>query len=224
MQPDEGHSSQDWQQPVEAASRPPYGVSDGQETQTETGSGAVQSVPEQPSPRSSIEEATSPEPVVSAEPSEDDAALIRWEAAEYIHHNRGALWYVIATFIIIALMAVAIFLLHSVTFAILIPVMAVALVIYVRRPPERLRYVLSHKGIHINDKIFIYDEFKSFGVIGHANTHSVVLIPRKRFQISQIIYFPEEIGEQLVDMLAERLPMKEVQLDALDRFLARIRL
>ena len=34
----------------------------------------------------------------------------------------------------------------------------------------------------------------------------------------------EEIGEQLVDMLAERLPMKEVAPDAIDRLLAKLHL
>ena len=52
----------------------------------------------------------------------------------------------------------------------------------------------------------------------------MVLTPRKRFQIGQTLYFPEEVGEQLVDMLAERLPMKEVAPDAIDRLLAKLHL
>jgi hypothetical protein len=54
--------------------------------------------------------------------------------------------------------------------------------------------------------------------------HSAVLVPRKRFQLGQTVYFPTEVGEQLVDMLASRLPMKELEPDALDRLLARLHL
>ncbi|MBC7764177.1 hypothetical protein H7Y29_00515, partial [Microbacteriaceae bacterium] len=54
--------------------------------------------------------------------------------------------------------------------------------------------------------------------------HSVVLVPRKRFQLGQTIYFPEEVGETLVDMLAARLPMKETAPDLIDRILARLHL
>ena len=76
----------------------------------------------------------------------------------------------------------------------------------------------------MDDRLFSYSQFKSFGVIRHDRHHSVVLVPRKRFQIGQTIYFPEEIGEQLVDMLAARLPMKEVKPDFIDRLLEQLRL
>ena len=52
----------------------------------------------------------------------------------------------------------------------------------------------------------------------------VVLIPRKRFQLGQNIYFPTEVGENLVDMLAARLPMKEASPDIVDKLLAKLRL
>ena len=45
-----------------------------------------------------------------------------------------------------------------------------------------------------------------------------------RFQLGQNIYFPEESGEKIVDMLAARLPMKEVKPDFIDRILAKLHL
>ena len=154
----------------------------------------------------------------------DDDVLLRWEGTEYLHRERSVLWYAEVGVVTLIFMAIAMFLLHSFTFALLIPVMAAALFVYVRRPPEVMQYILSRKGLHIGDKLFGYDYFKSFGVISHAGNHSVVLTPRKRFQIGQTIYFPEEIGEQLVDFLAARLPMKEAQPDLVDRLLSRIHL
>jgi hypothetical protein len=38
------------------------------------------------------------------------------------------------------------------------------------------------------------------------------------------MYFPEDVGEALVDMLAARIPMNEVKQDAIDHLLARLRL
>lgn len=172
---------------------------------------------------SSVENDTpNPEPQ-DADPN-DDTALLRWQATEYIHHERTGLWYAALGLVVVVFIALAIFVFNSITFAILIPVMLVALVVYVRRPPSILNYTLSRKGLHINDRLYTYDQFKAFGVITHEGAHSVVLLPRKRFQVSQTVYFPEEVGESLVDMIAARLPMQEVELDAIDKLLKRLRI
>jgi hypothetical protein len=160
----------------------------------------------------------------SAELPDDDAALLRWEAGEYQHHSRSAVWYVIFAVIAVIAVVLAIVIVKSITFAILIPVMALALIVYVRRAPDVIQYTLSRKGLHVNDKLYTYDTFKAFGIISSPTSHSVVLVPRKRFQIGQTVYFPEEIGEQLVDMLAARLPMNEIAPDAIDRLLAKLHL
>ncbi len=150
--------------------------------------------------------------------------LLRWQATEYIHHERTILWYVILGIVVVIFIALALLVFHSITFAILIPVMLIALVVYIRRPPSILNYILSRKGLHINDHLYLYDQFKAFGVVSHEELHSVVLLPRKRFQVSQTVYFPEEVGERLVDMLAARLPMQEVHLDTIDRLLKKLRI
>jgi len=156
--------------------------------------------------------------------SSDDVALLRWQGTEYVHSGRSVKWYIIFAIVTVLAIVGAIMLLKSITFAILIPVMVVALLVYVRRAPDVLQYIMSRKGIHVNDKLFTYDQFKSFSVVSFNGSHSVVLVPRKRFQIGQTLYFPEEIGEQLVDMLAERMPMKETSPDAIDRLLAKLHL
>jgi len=208
----EDDKSQDWQQPTSATSGAPYE------------SVAVDDAPVEPT------EIASPETPLDDSRAQDDQvaeggeAVIQWQATEYVQHARGAMWFLVLASITLALMAIAIFLMQSVSFAILVPVMAAALVIYVRRPPGVIDYVVSRKGIHINDKLHTYEEFRSFGVMSHDDLHSVVLVPRKRFQLSQTMYFPEDVGESLVDMLAARIPMEEVKPDTIDRILARLRL
>lgn len=154
----------------------------------------------------------------------DDEILIRWQALEYMQHQHEPIWYVGFGAAVLILIAVAIFVFKSPTFAVLVPVMAVALALYVRRPPATIDYTVSRKGIHVNDRLYTFDQFKSFSVVRQETTNHVVLIPRKRFQLGQNIYFPTEIGEKLVDMLAARLPMKETSPDIIDKLLAKLRL
>lgn len=204
MQQDE---NQDWQQPHAQPGGAPYQPtsddSEGSVNEQPTDEGAQVDAPSQAS-------------------TEDDDAVLRWEGPEYVVSDRGGKWYIFFALVTLALMAISIFLIGSITFTILIPVMAVALFVYIRRPPQQISYVLSRKGIHVNDKIYTYDQLKAFAVNSAAGVHSVILIPRKRFQMAITAYFPEEVGEPLVDMLAARLPMQTYTPDFLDKLLAKL--
>ena len=248
MKPGE-EQPQNWQQPVQAPPQAPYqtvvnSISDPTPSVAQFSPTPVAPEVQQPTSAAPVSQTVAPlPPVDSVETSvQGDAyvdedvqtdegtadtgsdVLLRWQATEYIHHERTVLWYVILGVVVVAFIALALLVFHSITFAILIPVMLVALVVYIRRPPSLLNYILSRKGLHINDHLYLYDQFKAFGVVSHEELHSVVLLPRKRFQVSQTVYFPEEVGEQLVDMLAARLPMQEVQLDTIDRLLKKLRI
>lgn len=154
----------------------------------------------------------------------DTAQPIHWQANEYIHHDRSPLWFIIFSVVIIALILLAIFVLNSITFAILVPVMAAALIVYTRRPPRVLDYTLSSKGLFINDQLYPFSEFKSFGVVKDGAEYSVMLIPVKRFHLGVSVYFPNEAGEEIVDMLGARLPMRDLDLDLLDRITRKLRI
>jgi hypothetical protein len=155
-------------------------------------------------------------------PSDDQP--VHWQAQEYIHREKNAIWFVTFGGVVAILMALAIFVMNSLTFAILIPVMAAALVVYSHRPPRLLDYTLSRQGLHINDHLYKFTEFKSFGVVHGDDEYSVRLIPVKRFQPAVSVYFPEEAGEAIVDMLGARLPMEELHLDIIDRIIRKLRL
>lgn len=226
MQPD-NHSNEQWQQPQPTSPQAPFQaptppIAEPLVAPVSAPNPAVDPLAEQ---ETSVADETQTQESQDVPVDEnDDAVLIRWEAPEYAHHERSTVWYVIFGFITLLLAVAAILIIKSITFAILVPVMAIALFVYTQHAPEVLRYTLSRKGLHINDKLFAYSQFKSFGIVDHNGMHSAVLVPRKRFQLGQTVYFPAEVGEQLVDMLAARLPMKELEPDALDRLLARLHL
>lgn len=212
MQPNTGQDG-DWQQPTNA-------------------SGFVQTpqeeLPQQDMPPEDTQGVESPMNTqgvtVETEPSEDDSALVRWQATEYVQQDRGNGWYVGLAIVVVLFMLIAIFLMKAPTFAVLVPVMAAALVIYTKRPPAVIDYTLSRKGLHVNDRLYPYNEFRSFSVMSYKGVHTVHLAPRKRFQLGQSVNLPQEVGEVVVDMLAARLPMKETKPDFFDKLISRLRL
>ena len=150
---------------------------------------------------------------------------VTWTAQEYVHLDKSPLWFVIFIFVVLGFIAVDILLLKSYTFSVLVVVMAIAVVIYTRRPPRTLTYALSaQQGLYVGERLYLFDEFKSFGLIRDNEHHSIMLIPRKRFSPGVSVYFPEASGEQIVDILGSRLPMEELKLDIIDIVVRKLRL
>jgi hypothetical protein len=164
-------------------------------------------------------------PVAEATQTSPQDAPITWTAQEYIHLDKSPLWFVILIVVALGLIALDIFLIKSWTFSFLVVIMTVAIIIYTRRPPRTLTYALSpSQGLHVGEKLYHFDEFKAFGVIKDGDHHSIMLIPRKRFATGVSVYFPEEAGEKIVDILGSRLPMEDLKLDAVDVLIRKLRL
>jgi hypothetical protein len=149
---------------------------------------------------------------------------IHWQAHEYVHHEKSPIWFIIFGAVVFALMAIAIFVIKDISFAILIPVMAAALLVYAYRPPRILDYTLSKHGLHVNDRLYSFNEFKGFRVIHDGEEYSIMLVPTKRFKLGVSVYFPEQAGEAIVDMLGARLPMEDFHLDLIDKIVRKLRL
>jgi hypothetical protein len=150
---------------------------------------------------------------------------VTWTAQEYVHLDKSPVWFVGFVIIVLGLVSVDVFLLKSWTFSALVIVMAVAIVIYTRRPPRALTYALSAKqGLYVGERLYHFDEFKAFGLIKDGEHNSIMLLPTKRFSPGVSVYFPEEVGEQVVDILGQRLPMEELKLDIIDIVVRKLRL
>ena len=178
-----------------------------------------------PQPSADTAEPQVAEPIEPpSSPQEGDEELVRWQAMEHIYREKDPLWYIVFALIVLGFIILAIFVVKSWTFAILVPVMAAALVVYAMRPPAVISYTLSRKGLHANDRLYDFADFREFGLVQDAEEHSIMLMPRKRFQPGVTIYFPEEAGEAIIDMLAARLPMHDLKLDPIDRLIRMLRI
>ena len=150
-------------------------------------------------------------------------SLISWEAQEYIQRSKNTGWYIALILVGVALSVLSIFL-QWWTFVVLIIVSIIALIVNNLRPPRMVHYSLTDKGIKIGSKTYEYSLFKSFGVMNENRHFSIILIPRKRFAPRTTVYFPENQGEKIVDVFGARLPMKQVEPDALDKIVKFLRI
>lgn len=152
-------------------------------------------------------------------------APVTWTAQEYVHLDKSPTWFVIFIVVVLGLVSIDVFLLKSWTFSVLVIVMAVAVIIYTRRPPRAITYALSAtQGLYVGERLYHFDEFKAFGLIKDGDHNSIMLLPTKRFSPGVSVYFPDEVGEKIVDVLGLRLPMEELKLDIIDIVVRKLRL
>ncbi len=93
-----------------------------------------------------------------------DKALFSWRAPEYLQHEKGALWYLIAGIVAAAFTLVAI-LQENWTLAIAILIFAVVYY-YLQNyhPPKEIEIKISEIGIKIGHKIFPFSHIKAFWI------------------------------------------------------------
>lgn len=151
-----------------------------------------------------------------------DEASVSWEASEYVHHQKGILWFLTLGIVSAVILGVALWF-QAWSFAVLVVIMAVAVGVYALRKPRPVHYSLTDQGIKIGEKIYNYGDFRAFGVIPDGGVFSVMLLPTKRFMPAITVYFGEPDGERIIDMLGSRLPMEEVDHDFVDRLMRRLR-
>lgn len=150
---------------------------------------------------------------------------IHWAAAEYVYQEKNGLWFMIFAVVALGLIAADIFFLKSYTFSALVFVMAIAIVVYSKRPPQQINYTLSPRhGLYIGENLHAFSEYKSFGVVNDGGYNFIKLIPVKRFGLGTSVYFPAEQGEQIVDLFGSVLPMEQIKLDTLDVIIRKLRL
>ena len=148
---------------------------------------------------------------------------ITWQAEEYVIRDHHAGWYVGLAIAAITLSALAIYY-RWFSFLVLIVVSTIAILVFNLRPPRKIKYALDQKGLTEGPVLHKYGDFKAFGIIKEGSHYSAILIPKKRFNLSVKVYFPENSGEAIVDALGSHLPMEEVKQDFLDKIVNFLRI
>ena len=151
------------------------------------------------------------------------ASQVSWDAEEYIKREHNAWWYVGLAIVTLGLSALAVWL-QGWTFLILIILSAITVLVMNLRPPRKIHYQLTSKGLTEGNQKHLFENFRAFGILKEDDHYSAILIPKKRFGLNVKVYFPTTSGEAIVDALGAHLPMEEVKPDILDKIVNFLRI
>lgn len=185
--------------------------------------------PAQPQPEAATQPA--PQGLFNAEqsnenfnsPEVNDDQVITWTASEYVEHEKNGGWYLMLALAALVLAVIIYLITHDKISAGVVIFGAVALGVYGARPPRQLTYQLDSSGLTIGQKSFNYNDFRSFAVVPEGAFSSIVFVHHKRFAPLTTIYCAPDNEDQVIDMLARRLPVEEHKIDAVEHLMRRIR-
>ena len=158
-----------------------------------------------------------------AEKAKAKSQVVKWEAEEYITHDKNAGWYIGLAIVGLALVALSVWLKWW-TFTALIVLCIVSLLLYVLRPPRKIKYEVDGKGLTEGEKTYLFEDYRAFGILQDDTNFAIVMKPRKRFSPAVTVYFPKEKGEEIVDVFGSKLQMEDIKLDLIDKIVRKLRI
>lgn len=132
---------------------------------------------------------------------------IEWQAPEYEFHQKKPDWFWALGIIVAALVFSAI-IFKNMLFAILALMGGFSLALYGARKPKIVSFSISPRGIKINDRIYYYDDLKSFWINYDPPHKKELLIESKKTFVPHIAIMlagadPVAIREYLLKFLKE---------------------
>jgi hypothetical protein len=88
---------------------------------------------------------------------------IQWQAPEFEKYEKGPSWFIVLGISALIVFTIVI-LMKNFIFAILIVMMVFLIFLYALKEPHLVTFKISGKGIAVNDKIYSFEELKSFWI------------------------------------------------------------
>jgi hypothetical protein len=153
----------------------------------------------------------------------DPSEEITWTASEFIAHEKSPGWYALLALGGVVGAGVIYALTKDEITAGIVLLAAVLLGVFAARKPHVQQYTINQYGIHIGQRTYSFQGFKSFSVTEEGAIASVVFMPLKRFMPALTIYVAPDMENQVLDYLAGFLPLERHRQDAVDSLMKHIR-
>jgi len=148
-----------------------------------------------------------------------DRSAIEWTASEFVAHEKGVGWYASLALVALAISGLLYLLTHDVFSIVVILIMAAILGVSASRKPKVVLYRLERKGLTVGDKLYRYDQYKSFATPNDGPFLCAVLIPLRRLEFPVSVYLAPDSQQKAIDLLATHLPFEHKPLDRTERLM-----
>jgi hypothetical protein len=148
---------------------------------------------------------------------------VTWTASEFVSHEKNAGWYMLVVFGAIGLAAVIYLLTKDLVSPIVIVVVGITFAAFGARKPRVLDYAIDSRGVHIGNRTYPFNMFRTFSVVEEGAIRSILLMPMQRFNLPISVYYDPADEDKIVEALGSYLPHQDRQPAAIDNFMRKIR-
>jgi hypothetical protein len=139
-----------------------------------------------------------------------------WQASEYIFHEKSLGWYGVFWLAVAIICAALGFFQQWLSIAVVVA-MALAVLVYSRKPPRTLNYRVDGHGVTIDETSTPYANYRSYSVLEEVGWHEVDLEPTKRF-VPRLTLMCESDDVDTIDaILSQHLPRVDRDPDWIER-------
>ncbi len=148
---------------------------------------------------------------------------IRWSFKEP-KRQYSLKWYLSIIGAFAALILLAIFVLKSWTTGLLFLVVLLTVLIYTKRPRDNFEFLINRDGIFVGETLYKFERYEYFVIRKQKKHYNILLMPKKQLETELVISFKEELGEEIVDFLAEYMPLREVKETLVEKLIKKVNL
>jgi len=147
---------------------------------------------------------------------------IVWQAEEFETHRRNWIWYLVT---ICAIVLVLIYTFYVRQWILTAVVVVIGLILYLsnRIKPRNMQYRIDGQGLHVNDKIFSFDQLKSYWFFDKDGKSYLNVISTFRFLPVITAQINPDLKDEIRAMLGAYVPESnrkdEDLVDKINRFL-----
>ncbi len=152
----------------------------------------------------------------------NEEPLFNWSSPNGFSNSKNIIWYLVLIIVTLGLSALIYFSTKDKITTAVIIVSGILIGIYASKKPRVVNYQLTPNGFTVNGRYYNFSSYRSFSVVHHGGSSSVVLTPLKRFMPYMYIYFSDDMAEKIEAVLTGVLPKETSRQDFIDNLLRKI--
>lgn len=159
---------------------------------------------------------------VQQQPTIPEEVLFSWRAPEFVYTKKPAGWYIGLGAIVLVLVGLAVWAQQWIAIVLLL-VMGVGVAIWANRKPRELEYKLSNYGVYVDQKRYLFENFRGFYTFMDYNQKTLDLIPGKNIGTLVSLPLVGMESEVVEETIARMVPKIDHHEDAIDKLFRKLR-
>jgi hypothetical protein len=161
--------------------------------------------------------------VEESTPKNSSPVKLEWIAPEFIKYKRDKNWFILPGVVALALVAIAI-ILKNFLFTVGIIIAAFVVYFYAVKEPRKIKFSISGKGVRVDNRIFPFEDLKSFWIFYNPPEIKELSIRSKKMFIPYIkIPLGDQNPAEVRKLLLRFIPERKHNESAVDTWARKLR-